>query len=156
MSDVPHAVHNPALRHHFADMEQQNESSQLGMWLFLLTEIMFFGALFTGYAVYRFKYPEAFQEASHELDVTLGAINTGVLIASGFMMAMAVWAAQTGKKNLLILFLILTFVLGGAFLGVKAKEYHDKYLHHLLPGHDFEALARRNAAASTTLEVEHG
>jgi len=142
MSDVPHAVgdlvQHPALRHHFVDMEQQQESSRLGMWLFLLTEIMFFGALFTGYAIYRFQYPEAWKEASHELDVTLGAINTAVLIASGFMMALAVWAAQVGKKNLLILFLILTFVLGGVFLGIKAKEYHDKFEHHLLPGRDFQ------------------
>lgn len=138
MADTPHAAHSHGLRHHFVDIEQQNESSQLGMWLFLLTEIMFFGALFTGYGVYRYQYPEAWKEASHHLDVTLGAINTGVLITSGFMMAMAVWAAQTGKKNLLILFLILTFIFGGVFLGIKGVEYHHKFVDHLVPGHDFE------------------
>jgi cytochrome c oxidase subunit III len=129
--------HHPALRHHFVTLDQQRESSTLGMWLFLLTEIMFFGGLFTGYGIYRFMYPEAWKEASHHLDVTLGAINTAVLIFSSLTMALAVHAAQLGKKNLLILFLIATLVLGLVFLGIKTKEYADKFEHHLVPGTDF-------------------
>ncbi len=132
-------AHTPGLRHHFVDMDQQRESARLGMWLFLLTEIMFFGGLFTGYAIYRFSYPEAWRLASHHLDVALGAINTGVLILSSLTMALAVRSAATGKKQLLILFLIATLVFGLVFLGIKAKEYHDKFEHHLIPGTTFEA-----------------
>src|SRR5438876_8880363 len=116
-----HSQHHPELRHHFADMEQQKESTQLGMWLFLLTEIMFFGGLFTGYGIYRFQYPQAWAEASHHLDWKLGLINTIVLISSSFTMALSVHAAQVGKKQLLVLFLIATLVLGLVFLGIKAK-----------------------------------
>src|SRR5947199_2964373 len=119
MADVtaptpPHS-HHPALRHHFADMEQQQQSSQLGMWLFLLTEIMFFGGLFTGYGIYRYQYPQAWAQGAHHLDIMLGGINTVVLILSSLTMALAVHAAQTGNKRLLIIFLILTLVLGLAF-----------------------------------------
>ncbi len=135
---VEHAEHHPALRHHFVDMEQQKESTTLGMWLFLLTEIMFFGALFTGYAIYRYQYPEAWSAASHHLDIRLGLFNTIVLISSSLTMALAVHAAQTGKKQALILFLIATLTLGLVFLGVKTKEYSDKFEHHLVPGHGFQ------------------
>ncbi len=131
-------AHHPALRHHFIDLEQQRESSTLGMWLFLLTEIMFFGGLFTGYGIYRFMYPEAWKEAAHELNVTLGAINTVVLILSSLTMALAVHSAQLGKKRLLILFLIATLLLGLVFLGIKTKEYADKFDHHLIPGTNFQ------------------
>jgi cytochrome c oxidase subunit 3 len=133
-----HAEHHPALRHHFVSLEQQKETSTLGMWLFLLTEIMFFGGLFTGYAIYRWKYPEAWHEASHHLDVGLGLFNTIVLIGSSLTMALAVHAASLGKKKALIGFLIATLLLGGVFLGVKTKEYHDKYEHGLIPGTHFE------------------
>ena len=126
-----------ALAHHFEDMDQQRESASLGMWLFLLTEILFFGGLFTAYAVYRWSYPEAFIEGSHQLDVTLGAINTGVLILSSLTMAMAVHSAQHGKKMALILFLVLTIVLGSVFLGVKVVEYAHKYHENLIPGPSF-------------------
>ena len=96
----------PALAHHFDNLEQQREAATLGMWVFLVTEVLFFGGLFVVYAVYRSWYPEAFAAASHELDVMLGGINTAVLIASSLTMALAVHAAQTGKRSLVMLFLI--------------------------------------------------
>jgi len=108
------------------------------MWLFLVTEIMFFGGLFLAYFIYRQWYPAAFASASNKTNLLIGAFNTTVLICSSLTMALAVHAAAQGKKNLIVLFLILTLLLGGAFLGVKAYEYHDKWVHHEVPGANFE------------------
>ena len=124
---------SPALAHHFDHPEQQREAVNLGMWAFLVTEIMFFGGLIVGYIVYRSKFPMAFIEGSHHLDITLGGINTVVLIASGFMMALAVNAAQQNERKFLIVFLTLTILLGCVFLGVKVVEYSNKFEHHLVP-----------------------
>ena len=133
-----HEGHDPgahsALQHHFENMEQQREAGTLGMWVFLVTEIMFFGALFLAYTLYRYKYPEAFAAASNHLDIRLGGINTVVLIFSSFTMAMAVYSTQVGKRRNSIICLLLTIVLGLGFLGIKAVEYHDKYRDHLIPG----------------------
>jgi cytochrome c oxidase subunit 3 len=126
------------LAHHFASFEQQREASYLGMWLFLAQEVMFFGGLFTAYLVYRIFHPEAFAAGSHVLDVTLGAINTAVLIGSSLTMALAVRAAQLDRRRLLVVFLLATIVLGGVFLGIKVVEYGDKFEHHLVPGPHFE------------------
>ena len=108
------------------------------MWTFLVTEIMFFGGMFMAYIAYRHAYPLAFAAASQKLNIVLGAINTTVLICSSMTMAMAVHSAALGKKNLLILFLIATLLLGGVFLGIKGVEYHDKWVHHEVPGPNFE------------------
>ena len=128
------AEHHPRLQHHFDSLEQQKESSTLGMWLFLVTEIMFFGGLFTAYVVYRMSFPGVFAAASHLLDVPKGGINTAVLICSSLTMALAIWAAQMNKRKMIVLFLLLTIVLGAVFLGVKTVEYRDKFHHHLVPG----------------------
>ena len=121
----------------FDDYEQQQEASTLGMWVFLATEILFFGALFLGYTVYRGMYPAVYGEASRRLDIVSGAINTAVLLCSSLTMAMAVHEAQRGKRRMLILFLILTMVLGAAFLGIKFYEYYQKYQENLIPGPGF-------------------
>jgi cytochrome c oxidase subunit 3 len=105
------------------------------MWIFLVTEIMFFGGMFLAYTLYRSLYPAAFASASNHLDITLGAVNTGVLILSSFTMALAVYFTQIGKQRPQILCLVLTLVLGLTFLGIKAYEYHDKYKDRLIPGH---------------------
>src|ERR1700694_1433601 len=132
---TPHeAGAHSALQHHFENMEQQREAGTLGMWVFLVTEIMFFGAMFFAYTLYRTTYPAAFASASNHLDLTLGAVNTVVLILSSLTMALAVYSAQTGKQRNLILCLLLTIALGLTFLGIKAVEYHDKYVDHLIPG----------------------
>src|SRR5436853_6344623 len=101
-----------ALQHHFDNMEQQRVAGTLGMWVFLVTEIMFFGGMFTAYIVYRSLHPAGFVEASHELNLTMGAINTAVLICSSLTMVLAVSAAQTGSRNAIVAFLILTILLG--------------------------------------------
>ena|SRR5688572_13753191 len=115
-------------------MEQQREAGTLGMWVFLVTEIMFFGGMFLAYALYRNLFPAGFVLASSHLDITLGAVNTGVLILSSFTMAMAVYFTQTGKSRPQVLCLVLTLILGLTFLGIKAIEYHEKYTDRLIPG----------------------
>jgi cytochrome c oxidase subunit 3 len=139
--------HSPTLAHHFDSVEQQHQASYLGMWFFLVTEIMFFGGLFAGYAVYRRANAEAFAHASAHLDVWLGGFNTAVLIASSLTMALAVHAAQTGRRNRLVACLILTIALGSVFLGVKGIEYHHKYEEHLIPGADFQYAGAEAAGA---------
>jgi cytochrome c oxidase subunit 3 len=125
------------LAHQFEDIEQQNETDAFGIWVFLVTELMFFGGLFAAYTIYRSVYFSGFAAGSHALNVRLGAINTLVLLSSSFTMAMAVRSAQTAKRNALIVFLVLTMVLGVAFLGVKGIEYHAEYVEHIIPGVDF-------------------
>jgi cytochrome c oxidase subunit III len=127
-----------ALQHHFADMEQQQETSTFGMWMFLLTEIMFFGGLFTAYLVYRSSYYQAFVEGSQKMNIWLGATNTAVLICSSLTMALAVRAAQTGKsKAFTAVLLLITIVFGLGFLGIKAVEYHEHWNNHEFPGPNF-------------------
>jgi cytochrome c oxidase subunit 3 len=143
-----HTPHHPKLQHHFDDMAQQAEASTLGMWVFLVTEIMFFGGLFTAYLVYRHAYATGFQEASHHLNVTWGAVNTAVLICSSLTMALAVRAAQTSlPARTQVGWLVATMVLGTAFLGVKVIEYKDKFDHHLVPGPHFQWEGQYPAAA---------
>jgi cytochrome c oxidase subunit 3 len=132
------AAHSPGLQHHFDDSAQQLESSTLGMWIFLVTEIMFFGGMFTSYTIYRNMYPDAFASTSHFMNVTIGAINTGVLICSSFTMVLAVRAAQLGQKKAIIAFLTLTLVLGTVFLVLKYFEYHEKWVDHHIPGPSFQ------------------
>ncbi len=129
--------HPAHLRHHFVSLEQQDETASFGMWLFLLTEIMFFGGLFTAYLIYRNWYYPAFVAASHTLSIKLGAINTLVLITSSFTMAMGVWCAETKKQKGLVWSLIATLILGFAFLGIKTVEYKEKFEKHHVPGSSF-------------------
>ena len=129
-----HVHGHPALQHHFENMEQQREAGTLGMWIFLVTEIMFFGGMFLAYALYRNLYPAAFASASNHLDIWLGGFNTAVLILSSFTMALAVYFTQVGKPRPQVWCLVLTLLLGLTFLGVKAVEYRDKYRDHLIPG----------------------
>jgi cytochrome c oxidase subunit 3 len=129
--------HPPYLRHHFVTVEQQRETASFGMWLFLLTEIMFFGGLFAAYLIYRNWYYPAFVAGSHQLSILLGTVNTGVLICSSFTMAMGVYSAEMRRKGALVMWLLLTIVLGLVFLGVKADEYHEKWEKHHIPGLNF-------------------
>jgi len=135
-------AHHPALAHHFDDLAQQKEAATLGMWVFLVTEVLFFGGLFATYSVYRSWYPEAFAAASHEMVVWAGTLNTVVLITSSLTMALAVHAAQLGERRRLLLFLVLTMALGAAFLGVKAFEYYTEFHEHHVPGISFQFEAK--------------
>jgi len=141
LSDSPVAVeqHGPELLHHFAGVEQQRDAASLGMWLFLATEVMFFGGMFCAYLVYRYLFFNEFAAGSRSLDIYLGTINTAVLICSSLTVALGVRAAQMGKRTLLVVFLLLTLVFGLAFLGIKAIEWHDKYKEHHIPGASFNA-----------------
>ncbi len=137
----PHgaAPHHPYLQHHFDSMPQQAEASTLGMWVFLVTEIMFFGGLFMAYLVYRYYSPTGFQEASHHLNIGWGAANTAILIVSSLTMALAVRAAQTSQpRGAQVVWLLATMAFGLAFLGIKAIEYTDKFRDHIVPGPGFQ------------------
>jgi cytochrome c oxidase subunit 3 len=131
-------AHHPALAHQFDSLAQQREAATLGMWVFLVTEVLFFGGMFATYAIYRAWYPEAFAAASHELDVMLGTINTVVLITSSLTMALAVHAAQLGQRRVVLWFLAGTMVLGAVFLGIKSVEYYHKFTEHHVPGPGFQ------------------
>ncbi len=114
-------------------MGQQEESVSIGMWMFLVQEIMFFGGLFTAYLVFRSKYPMAFAAGSNHLDAFWGGLNTLVLIVSSLTMALTVYFAQKNKRNMQVLMILLTMFFGSVFLAVKAIEYTDKYNHALVP-----------------------
>ena len=129
----------PRLLHQFESFEQQREAASLGVWVFLVTEVMFFGALFAAYVVYRWLHPAAFMMASRKLDIVLGALNTGVLLTSSLTMALAVRFAQIDRGRIAAILLLLTIALGAVFLGIKAHEYHEKFVEHLVPGPLFSA-----------------
>ena len=149
-----HGGHDhPALQHHFDNLEQQKESSTLGMWMFLVTEIMFFGGLFAAYVVYRGMFHGVFAVASSHLNWKMGALNTVVLIASSLTMAMAIWAAQVNRRKLIVWFLLLTIGLGSVFLVVKTFEYKEKFDHHLVPGPHFAPDDARLQAVSNQAQV---
>jgi cytochrome c oxidase subunit 3 len=126
-----------AVQEQFDTAAQQKDASGLGMWIFLITEIMFFGGLFLVYIVYRSKYPDVFGAASRSLNATIGAINTAVLLCSSFTMVLAVRAGQLGRRKAIIVFLILTLILGFVFLGVKVYEWNEKFQEHHIPGPSF-------------------
>ena len=123
-----------ALRVQFDTEAQQKDAATLGMWLFLVTEIMFFGGMFAVYTIYRSWYPDVFAIASSSLNEIIGALNTGVLLLSSFTMVMAVRAGQLGQQKAIVIFLILTLLFGGIFLGVKAYEWNQKFEEHHIPG----------------------
>ena len=139
MSHTPHdpAGHGaPFLAHHFDTPKQQFAAGKLGMWLFLLTEILLFGGFFCAYAVYRANHPAMFQDAHHFLDRNLGALNTCILIFSSLTMALGVYCAQTGRRAALVVALTITLLCGCGFMGVKYVEYSRKWQHGMVPGQD--------------------
>ena len=143
-----HAAHHPALQHHFDTMAQQKEAVVIGMWLFLLTEILFFGGLFVAYMIYRVWYFDAFAEASRRLSIFWGGLNTAVLIGSSLTMALAVRAAQTNNRKWTVNWLVLTMILGCVFLGVKVIEYEDKFANYEVPGANYNWLYHEQHAAA--------
>jgi cytochrome c oxidase subunit III len=142
------------LAHHFEDLGQQHESANLGMWTFLGTEVMFFGGLFAGFAVYRFNDPTAFATACRQLDIVRGTINTAVLLTSSLTMALAVRAGQEGHAKHQVRYLLLTMLLATTFLGIKATEYYSEYKEHLVPGPSFSTEALQIPAGSTPLVIK--
>ncbi|HLY41770.1 MAG TPA: cytochrome c oxidase subunit 3 [Terracidiphilus sp.] len=164
MSDSPvmthgaeaHHEHPSYQRHHFETVDQQFDATNFAMWLFLLTEVMFFGGLFMSYLLMRNWYYQAFVEGSHQLSIFWGTANTTVLIISSFTMAMAVWSAQMRRQRALLAFLGLTFILGTAFLGIKAIEWHEKWEKHHVPGlHQFSEQSFLNPKSDTEVWNEY-
>ena len=127
--------HDPTLQHHFATKEQQFDTSKLGMWLWLATEILMFGGLFVGFGIMQGRFPEAFVEAHHHLQKELGFLNTVVLLISSFTMVMAVLKARTNKQKQQVVYLAITIICAFIFLGIKYIEYSHKFHDGLLPGH---------------------
>jgi cytochrome c oxidase subunit III len=136
-TSVHEEVRNPALLHHFATEQQQRDASSLGMWIFLGTEVMFFGGLFCAYLIYRLWYFGDFAAAAQTLNSWLGMTNTIVLICSSLTVVFAVYAAQHGKRTMLLASLALTLLFGLAFLGIKGMEYREKFENHHVPGASF-------------------
>ncbi len=126
-----------ALAPQFDDADQQRAASNLGIWIFLATEVLFFGALFAAYTLTRIRFPEAFAAGSRLTNVTLAGINTAVLVTSSLTMALAVHAAKQGARRSLVRWLGLTIALAVGFLCIKAVEYRFDYLEHLVPSLDF-------------------
>lgn len=135
---VEHGAHPSFLHHHFTDVEQQKDSAKIGMWFFLLTEVLTFGGLFCAYAVYRAWHPEMFFEAHKVLSVPMGTLNTVVLITSSLTMALAIRCLQINKSRQAIIHLALTFALAGTFMVVKYFEYTHKIHVGQLPGRFYE------------------
>ena len=125
------------LAEQFDTIEQQHEAAKLGMWIFLATEVLFFGGLFLSYTVYRYLYPETFAVASRHTEVILGGANTAILLLSSTLMALAVRAAELGRRKHLIWLLLGTAVFGIIFMVIKGFEYHKDFVDHLVPGVGF-------------------
>lgn len=126
-----------ALQPQYGTVSQRETANRLGLWAFLATEVLFFGGLFLAYALYRHTYPEAFAAGSQHLDFWIGTINTAILLTSSLFMALGDLAIKSGRRSALNGYLIVTWLLGAAFLALKGFEYYQKYSEHLLPGPSF-------------------
>jgi cytochrome c oxidase subunit III len=144
-----------ALQHHFDTLDQQREASTFGMWAFLVTEIMFFGGLFTAYVVYRVRFQLAFEAASNSLLTWAGSINTAVLICSSLTMALAIRSAQLNRRKTIVWFLLVTMALGATFLGIKAFEYTTEFHEHHYPGAGFRFEPPAGTAHWTAEDSHH-
>ena len=150
-----HGEHPPYQRHHFESVDQQFDATNFAMWLFLLTEIMFFGGLFTSYLIMRNWYYQAFVDASHQLSIFWGTGNTVVLIASSFTMAMSVWSAEMKRRKSLLIYLCLTLVFGLTFLGIKGIEWHEKWEKHHIPGAHYSVQSFLNPQSDPEVYKEY-
>jgi cytochrome c oxidase subunit 3 len=160
MEPVSHAAdtkheHPSFLAHHYHSPRQQAEAGKLGMWIFLVTEVLLFGGLFCAYAVYRANHPEIFIYAHQFLDKTLGGVNTVVLICSSLTMALAVYSAQRGLQRSLVVCLVLTLLFACGFLGIKYVEYKQKWEHGLLLGKWYKPVEHGNDSSGPAPVTTH-
>lgn len=132
--------HPEAVSEQFDDIAQERDAATLGMWVFLTTEILFFGVLFASYTIMRIRFPDAFAEASHHNVLSAGIAETAILLTSTFTMALAVRAISHGRAPLSMFFLFVTILLGLSFLGIHIWEYYKHYREHLIPGLGFDYL----------------
>ncbi len=147
--------HDSLVAHHFDDIEQQFDSNKFGMWVFLLTEILFFSGLFVCYAVFRSNHADVFQYASQFLDTKWGAINTVVLLLSSFTAAWAVRAAQLGQSKLVTQLLGITVLCAFGFMGIKAVEYGHKFEEGLLWGGAENSVFKEDISAVDPATAAH-
>lgn len=127
--------HHPAhLQHHFVDADQQFDAAKMGMWLFLITEILLFSGMFVAYTVYRVWYPEVYLELSKLLDWRLGGLNTLVLLASSFTVALSIHFIQKGDQRKMLINLVITLICAGIFMVVKYFEYTGKFAYGIGAG----------------------
>src|SRR5689334_14502822 len=155
-ADAGHHAHDPHLAHHFDTPEQQFQTGKLGMWVFLATELLMFGGLFCGYAVYRHNHPDIFAFGHQFLNRNLGALNTLVLITSSLTMAWGVRAAKLRQRNLLIGLLALTFLGGLGCMCIKGIEYGTKWKHSIFigPGNLFYPASVNTGRESSIRKLE--
>lgn len=146
-----HGDQPPVLGHHFDDIEQQRSTMRLGMWMFLVTELMFFGGVFVAYTAYRLWYPAAWHAGGTHLNVWIAFINSVLLLTGSLTITMAIHYAQLGRQNALVWCLALTCLMGIAFLGFKTAEYTQDYFEGLIPGAHFNAEMFDGSGAS----IEH-
>ena len=144
-----------AFSHHFDTLEQSQESQRLGIWMFLITEVMFFGGIFVAYTAYRIWYPKEFEAGSSKLNVLIAGINSLLLLASSLTITLAIHAAHEGKQDALKRFLLITIALAVAFLGLKAREYYLDYEEHLVPGKHFASEDREEGEPEAGATVFH-
>ena len=127
-----------SLHGQFAELDQQREAASLGMWVFLVTEVMFFGGMITGYVAYRSAYPEAFRLGSIHMLFMAGTLNTAILITASLFMVLALHAAKLDNRKVLVWCLIAAMFLGICFLSIKGYEYWDHWVEHKVPGASFQ------------------
>lgn len=137
----------------FDDVEQQSYTATIGMWAFLATEVLFIGAIFVAFYVYRLRWPETFADGARELKWYLGAINTAVLLGSSFTMALAVHEAKLGASRRLFRYVLVTLTLGGLFLLIKGTEYVIEFREHLVPGLNYASIAPDGKPRPEKLEL---
>jgi cytochrome c oxidase subunit 3 len=142
-----------AVAHQFETAKQQHQAAVLGMWTFLATEVLFFGGVLLAYAIYRYHYHAAFAAGSHELRELLGGINTAVLLTSSLTVALAVHFTHEKRRAAVLVSLLVTVLLGIAFVGIKATEYTIEYRDHLIPAINFDAGGRWPALESRHVEL---
>lgn len=147
------STHSPVLKHHFDNLEQQHSAERLGMWMFLVTEVLFFSGLFVAYTVYRYWFPDEFQFASAHLILWIATVNTVLLITSSLTATFAIRAAQLGDQAGLKRYLFATFVLGAGFMCFKAYEYATDIHEKLVPGEMFRTEYQR--AVDTLAPLSH-
>ena len=139
------AARGGTLKHYFASAEQQFDAAKMGMWLFLVTEVLLFSGMFVAYAVYRVGHPEVFAHASELLDWQLGALNTVVLLTSSFTVALSIHFVQQNEKEKVIVLLLMTLLCAAAFVVVKYFEYTSKFAHGIFPGAGYEPYGKMYA-----------
>ncbi|GHA89642.1 cytochrome c oxidase subunit 3 [Modicisalibacter luteus] len=133
MTTTPSTTSKAVPDEQFDDLTQQRQAVLMGMWIFLATELMLFGGIFTAFTVYRFAYPDVFAEAATHLDLKLGTLNTVLLVTSSLFMALAERAVNAERRRLTLTFLLVTISIGVIFLGIKGYEWHHEYTEKLMP-----------------------